>query len=380
MATELSVGSVLNMETVNASLPARSTPGHRPDSGAKSSRKIPSLDGLRAISIVFVLLGHLAGTAHAPAFFGYLDGFAQLGVTVFFVISGYLITTLLMKEREKTGTISLKDFYIRRAARILPAAYVFTTIAVIWYWKELRGLEITAAYLYFHNYVNGSWSLAHLWSLSIEEQFYLVWPALCLLGFERTRKIAMWTIALSPFIRIACYFMGFRELGRYSFTVADTLATGCLLAMMAPTLKRYDRLLLTRTTGLVSAVVVVGTHVASFWHPLTKYYNSFGVTLVQIAIAVLIYNAVHLKYSFLNWKPVAGIGVLSYSLYLWQQLFLNRYSEQWYTAFPQNIVLASLAAMASYLIVEQPMLRLRERLQQKPAAKVAMAAAAATAD
>jgi peptidoglycan/LPS O-acetylase OafA/YrhL len=198
-----------------------------------------------------------------------------------------------------------------------------------------------------------------------------------LLGFERTRKIAIWTIALSPFIRIGCYFLGFRELGRYSFTVADTLATGCLLAMMAPSLKRYDRLLLTRTAGLVSALMVVGIHVASFWHPLTKYYNSFGVTLVQIAIAVLIYNAVHLKYRFLNWKPMVSIGVLSYSLYLWQQLFLNRYSEQWYTAFPQNIVLAAMAAMLSYSVVEQPMLRLRERLQQKP---VNVAMAAATAD
>jgi peptidoglycan/LPS O-acetylase OafA/YrhL len=329
-----------------------------------------------------VLLGHMAGTAHAPAFLSYLDGFAQLGVTVFFVISGYLITTLLIKEREKTGTISLKNFYIRRGARILPAAYVFTTVAVIWFWRDLQALEITAAYLYFHNFVYGSWALAHLWSLSIEEQFYLVWPAIFALGSGPSKKIALWVIALSPFIRIACYFLGYIRLSRYSFTVADTLATGCLLAMMAPILKRYDRLLLTPTAGLVSATVVVGTHVASFWHPLTKYYNSFGVTLVQIAIAMLIYNAVHLKYSFLNWKPLASVGVLSYSLYLWQQLFLNKYDvPTWYTSFPQNIFFAFAAASASYFVIEKPMLRLRERLQQrndKPLS--APFAAAASAD
>ncbi|ABF41739.1 acyltransferase 3 [Candidatus Koribacter versatilis Ellin345] len=330
------------------------------------NRKIPSLDGLRAFSIALVILSHLSGTVNAPKIFSslYIRGCGKLGVFVFFVISGYLITTLLMQEREKTGTISLSNFYVRRALRILPAAYVFTTIMVVLFWKEIPGIEIAGAYLYFQNFVHNGWRLTHLWSLSIEEQFYLVWPAICCAGFIRSRKVAAWTIALSPFVRVACYALGFTDVGRYSFTVADTLATGCLLAMSIPELKRYDRWLLKPITGVIFTVLilVIQGGFASRFPWARKFYESIGVTFMQLAIAGLIYNCVNMKYRLLNWKPVAAIGVLSYSLYLWQEVFLDHTSNAWYTAFPQNLVLAFLAALASYFLVEQPMLKLRSRL------------------
>src|SRR5579859_2222291 len=112
-------------------------------------KRIPSLDGLRAISISLVVVGHLAYEGHALRFSAQ---YANLGVRIFFVISGYLITSILLREHSRTGTISLRDFYIRRAYRIFPAAmcFVFTVIAV--YWRELRWYDIGASLFYLVNF------------------------------------------------------------------------------------------------------------------------------------------------------------------------------------------------------------------------------------
>ena len=136
--------------------------------------RIPSLDGLRAISIILVLLAHLSGTRHFVKS-GVFEIYGNVGVRIFFVISGYLITLLLLKEHERTATISLRDFYIRRAYRILPAAYVFMLPVILWYARSLNRVTILAAVTYTSNYIHvGNWILGHLWSLSVEEQFYLL--------------------------------------------------------------------------------------------------------------------------------------------------------------------------------------------------------------
>jgi peptidoglycan/LPS O-acetylase OafA/YrhL len=112
-------------------------------------KRIPSLDGLRAISISLVCIGHLTHAAPMPSF---LAPYAFTGVQVFFVISGYLITTLLLAEHAQTSTINLREFYIRRAYRILPAAAVFMLFAFVVYWHELRWYDIAAMLLYVTNF------------------------------------------------------------------------------------------------------------------------------------------------------------------------------------------------------------------------------------
>jgi len=107
-------------------------------------KRIPSLDGLRAISISLVVIGHLAYSGHGPRV---LAQYANLGVRIFFVISGYLITSLLLEEHARTGTISLRDFYIRRAYRIFPAALCFILAVVVLYWHAFRWYDIDAALL-----------------------------------------------------------------------------------------------------------------------------------------------------------------------------------------------------------------------------------------
>jgi len=113
-------------------------------------KRIPSLDGLRAISILLVVFGHLARRLHGPEFFW--EGYPIIGVRIFYVISGYLITHILLKEQQRSGTINLRDFYIRRAFRIFPAALVFLVIVTVFNWSWLRWYHIAAAFLYLVNF------------------------------------------------------------------------------------------------------------------------------------------------------------------------------------------------------------------------------------
>jgi hypothetical protein len=133
-------------------------------------KRIASLDGLRAISIAMFVVGHLAKSGHGPRIFW--TTYAGIGVSIFFVISGYLITTILLKEHSRTSNIRLRDFYIRRAYPIFPAAFVFMLVVFAFYWRNLRWYDMAAAMFYVANLdVHRPWILGHLWSLSIEEQF-----------------------------------------------------------------------------------------------------------------------------------------------------------------------------------------------------------------
>ena len=141
------------------------------------------LDGLRAISITLVLLGNLSGTRGFPRInlARYIGDYANLGVTMFFVISGYLITTLLVEEMKEFGNISLRLFYARCAVRLFPEFLVLLLFLVSLQWARVIRLnpdELISALPYTVNFrPHVSWYVGHLSSLSVEEQFYLLWPA-----------------------------------------------------------------------------------------------------------------------------------------------------------------------------------------------------------
>lgn len=328
-------------------------------------KRIPSLDGLRAISILLVILGHLRGTHYFPSALAALTHLADFGVRVFFVISGYLITHLLLKEHAKTGSISLGAFYRRRAFRILPPAYLYVTVVVFAHWHSFRRENVIAAYAYITNYfVNSTtWQLAHLWSLSVEEQFYLLWPLALALAFSLRKEIALWAILAAPVLRLAFYFGGWHDIAHYFPTVADAIATGCLLAIVWPSLQRFDRYLLSpaiMAAPLMAAGVALLPEIGGPGLP-TRVYYLVGQTVMHLAIAACIYNAIRKQWRWLNVAPMVWIGIISYSLYLWQQPFINRNDQlHWWTAFPQNVLLAFLLAASSYYLIEQPFLRLRD--------------------
>jgi peptidoglycan/LPS O-acetylase OafA/YrhL len=169
-----------------------------------NDQRIPSLDGLRAISIALVVFSHMVQWKHiAPT---YLAGYGLFGVFVFFVLSGYLITNLLLREHERTATVNLKKFYIRRAFRILPAAFVFLAVTTILFRHEIHWYHVAAAAFYFANMdPSRPFILWHLWSLSVEEQFYLLWPFALKKWFHRKTAILLCVLFATPLLRCLLY-------------------------------------------------------------------------------------------------------------------------------------------------------------------------------
>jgi peptidoglycan/LPS O-acetylase OafA/YrhL len=352
----------------------------------KSRGRIPSLDGLRALSIALVLFAHSTGTRFFPSFVFAREQLGNLGVRIFFVISGYLITSILLDEMQETGSISLKWFYIRRALRIFPAVYAYIAVIIILYatgWLvhfpaghsfPLSITHFVRALTYTINYTEPRpWSVAHLWSLSVEEQFYLLWPAVLLLsGRSRGMKIAACVMIVSPLFRVLPpYFFPSAPVqwyGGITFQAnADALAAGCLLAgaknwlASKPGYMAFlrSRAFLLMPVAIVAAFTLQTLTVVPFSHPV-----------MNIAIALCIDRSVRFESDalgrVLNWKPIVFIGVLSYSLYLWQELFLHYgyVSASPLTWFPINLLCVIPAALASYYLVEKPFLNWRKRIER----------------
>jgi len=321
-------------------------------------KRIPSLDGVRAISILLVVLGHLAKSRHAPQIFW--EYYADTGVRIFFVISGFLITTILSKEHTRTSTISLRTFYLRRAYRIFPAAVVFILVMVVAYWRELRWYNIAAAFLYVANFdYTRPWIFGHLWSLSVEEQFYFLWPSVLKRWYKHRLAILVGVIALAPVGEAILYLAKVRGGNIGDFPgVAGNLAAGCLLALIAdrlPRIKGYAALI------MLSAVVLIPLFAANT--PVKTLLLVFILSpVLHLSIAGLLLHVIQAPYGFLNWRPVSWLGKISYSLYLWQQPFCSD------PALRSGYLALFALAMAclSYYLVELPMLKRREKKVHPP--------------
>jgi peptidoglycan/LPS O-acetylase OafA/YrhL len=320
-------------------------------------KRIPSLDGLRAISISLVVAGHWAELRYRPSPAADVAGaFANLGVRIFFVISGYLITTLLLKEYEKTSTIGLREFYVRRAYRILPAAIFFMLPVFVIFWHELRWYHMVAAAFYLANFdFSHPWFLGHLWSLSVEEQFYFLWPGVLKRWHRHRVAILLAVVGFAPVYRVACHFLGLHGRADETFpAVADVLAMGCLLAIFAGGLPKIKGVW---TLAMLVPVALVPVYLAGLRFHVTAVLLFVLWPVMHLSIAGLLLHVVQRPYWILNVRPVVWLGKISYSLYLWQQLLVyGEHPKPWYF-----VLLAVGLASASYYLVEQPMLRVRER-------------------
>lgn len=350
--------------------------------------RIPSLDGLRALSIMLVLVGHSAETLpeSTPSWFKSLWLFfakGSLGVDVFFVISGFLITTLLMWEFNTTGAISLRNFYFRRVLRIFPAFYFYIFVICILNYLGMLDLSrttIISAALYLWNYKHywdhsrsdSEWFLGHFWTLAVEEQFYLFWP----LAVARFRKvnvliwIAIGLILLEPPVRLLCYFFdpfSRPQNGIMFHTTADVLMFGCAGALLFPH-ERFQRILdtLDRWRAPIVAMLVLfvlSPTLQSRYH--AAYSHSVGLTLDSLCILCVVLWAIRHAGShvgrLLNSRIFVHVGIISYSLYLWQQLFLTARNTSLAGSFPLNLVVTFAAAEFSYFAIERPFLGMRRR-------------------
>ncbi len=330
--------------------------------------RIPSLDGLRATSIVLVVVGHWAELRYHSDVAG---AFANLGVRIFFIISGYLITTLLLKEHGKTSTISLAQFYVRRAYRIFPAAIAFMLPVFFLFRHELRWYHMAAAALYLANFdFSHPWFLGHLWSLSVEEQFYFLWPGVLKKWHRHRVAILLGVVAFAPLYRVACHLLNLHGRADETFpAVADVLAIGCLLGIFAP---RLPRIKAAWAVLLLLPIAFVPVDLGRSRFHLSLVLLVVLWPLMHASIAGLLLHVVQTPYWILNVRPVVWLGKISYSLYLWQQVFVfGLHPRPWY-----SILFALALASASYYLVELPMLRSRERRSEQRKLQAAFARAA----
>lgn len=338
----------------------------------KVSNRIPSLDGLRTVSIFLVIIGHFVYVLGLGEF----GNLGVLGVRVFFVISGFLITGLLLKELEKTGKINLLQFYFRRTLRIFPPYYFYLLIifiAALLGFLSIPLISFISPLTYTSNYFNpANWYLGHAWSLSVEEQFYLIVPGVLLLLGIRKTKIALCLVVLaSPLIRLYIY----KLLGDEATWVTkgfqsnmDSLAIGCLVSMFYHELHQnsfYQKFLKSKLVIILPIVIIILNFLTN--HPI--FYYGFCISAMNLKI-VLCLDWVVTNYDsavgkVLNSPPLVTLGTMSYSIYLWQQPFFNPDDRTILTKTPYNFIGLAVTTLISYFVVEKYSLKLRKILENK---------------
>lgn len=344
---------------------------------------IPTLDGWRAVAILLVLVAHGGLALLQP--FGVQVGdpvhgwtkYGTLGVDVFFGISGLLICSRLLEELDKRGRISLRGFYIRRACRILPPYLLLLGVVALLGWASVLRVssnEIWACLLFYRNYLPdalGGWFTGHFWSLAVEEHFYLLWPGLLvLLAPARARwlaitgcvAIALWRPIEFRYNFVGQLIPGLLYFGRTDIRL-DGLLWGCVAALSMRSGVTSWPIWRSHWTfpGLVAAFI--GCVVAQ---------PPFALTWQPILIVGLLLSTILRPHAFagrlLESPPLQWVGRLSYSLYLWQQLFLTGDqgpAANWFgllQQLPVNFIAIFAFAWLSYRYVEQPMIRLGHRL------------------
>jgi peptidoglycan/LPS O-acetylase OafA/YrhL len=338
-----------------------------------SFRYYPQLDGLRAVAIICVLIEHeLSRSLHIPGW----ENFGSLGVMLFFVLSGFLITGLLDKENTNKGTIDLRAFYIRRALRIFPAFFVMIAVTVLLISMKLvtdiSWLSVLACCLYLRNVVGSGDALGHTWTLSLEEQFYVFWPPIMKwLGQEKAVWFATGAVVLITIWRTIVLFTH----KEYSSTFIarpdvrfDSMFIGCCVALF---LSQYPlNSSIQKKISLFSHPLWIAPALI-LWTQLgdkLPYGGLLYFTIQMFLAAALILNLVVMgKSIFSTWLShpwLVFMGKLSYSIYLWQQIFIFSKDPDWswVRVFPIDLIFAMAAGVTSYYLIERPFLKLKDSL------------------
>ena len=365
--------------------PAAPTANHAPAASPRFGY-LPTLDGWRAVAIGLVLLAH--GSDSIRRFFppgvvrhlGPMENCGWVGVQLFFALSGFLICSRLLDERSRRGRIDLRQFYLRRVFRILPPALTFLAIAGLLGLAGvipigLRNWALTI--LCLSNYVRpDTWYLGHFWSLAVEEHFYLLWPGLlALTGTWRRGLSAAVALALIDALWRAFSFKfglyaNFPSFQSRTDLQADALLWGCALAFLYVNPHARDRLAaLLRPPGWALALVTLV--VAAAWAPPDWKIRQVTLVVFRLCAPLLIVGTVLHPTGpvgrLLESRPLRIVGRLSYSIYLWQQLFVvldgcRVPALAFLQSLPWNLLATAVCASASYWLVEQPLIRLGHRL------------------
>jgi peptidoglycan/LPS O-acetylase OafA/YrhL len=356
--------------------PGATATGERPTAEAEIDRGVrmgyrPELDGLRAVAVIAVVAFH---------FFGRFQG-GFLGVDLFFLLSGFLITRLLLEERHRVGHIRLGRFYARRAARLLPALGVVCAVTLLVaatglgpsVGDVLRAIGLALGYVLNWSHVFGAvLPLEHLWSLSVEEQFYVIWPillvALLAWGGMRVARRVAGAIILVAVVQMAIRFQSGVDFDAlYQGTDgqgAVFLMSGCLLGMVVATtpgdLARSVAGRAARLAVIPAGIVLVAWVFAlprenPFW-----YRGGFLVAVVLMAAVVVTTLTGGALARVLRTAPLVWVGRLSYAIYLWHVPLRAWIGDAWPgLGFTAAAVLAGVLTLAcaalTYYAVEMPM-------------------------
>jgi peptidoglycan/LPS O-acetylase OafA/YrhL len=337
------------------------------------------LDGIRAVAILIVVGKHAFNFPQQGG----------LGVDLFFVLSGFLISTILLQEHDRTGRISLRDFYRRRALRLLPAlgSMLAIVVPVLFLtgsdWPALLGLA--GALTYTSNFLlvlvpqHLPGAMVHLWSLAQEEQFYAIWPIALVVLFKRRPTLVGYilvTALTATMLASLVFAIRGATLERLYYspdTHSGSILVGCLFAL-AYRQDHLPRLVgslgARRITSIISAAIVLGVPFAA-GHRWQLLYALPGSVLFSVAAGLLILCAVigdTPAVSLLGARPIRFVGVISYALYLWHvpilgALGVHGHFEGWHSA--AAIALSFMAAATSYYVIERPFLRLKSRQRRE---------------
>lgn len=358
-----------------------------PDARTVASRRlshVPALDGLRGVAVLLVLFTHVwevTPRLTPRPFYGFL------GVDIFFVLSGFLITALLLRE-QASGAVSFRGFYRRRALRLLPALFALVAAYSVYAAVTDLGTRVWPTMLsmvfYFDNWriVFGGIKattppgLGHMWSLSIEEQFYMLWPAILIIGLKRQLSIVVAIIAAVILVihldRAVFWSHGTNWVYLYVRTDAraDSLLIGALVALLW--VRGY---LPTRYTAIAAIPAMAFFAWCLHFQPTSEFFPRGGYTLVALAVAVVLLAVLDGGWlaAVFSFAPLRAVGRVSYGLYLWHFpafLAVRRYGSH-LSSTPRltlALVLAAGLTVASWFAIERPFLRLKYRASDLPTA------------
>jgi len=349
---------------------------------SSAARHMPSLDGIRAISFLLVFFSHAGLGSLVPG---------GIGVTIFFFLSGFLITTLMRVEFEKNGFVNLPHFWLRRIFRIFPPFYIVLICAALaslafdpvgtLYWPAVRAqlLHFTNYWIIWHGYTGQPAGTGVYWSLAVEEHFYLIFPFLYV-GMRKLRLSpagqvkVLWGICAAVLLwRCLLVFVWHVPSDRTYMgtdTRFDSIMFGCALAVWnnpaldAPELneRRWKYLIVPAAVGII---------VGCLLYRAPSFRETFRYTLQGMALTLIFIAAIRFKdwlpFRILNWRPIAFMGVLSYSLYLLHLAVVFAVERNLPAAPPAlqgalALGIAFVLAWIMYVLVEKPAARYRRRL------------------
>ena len=351
---------------------------------ALDQSNLPSIDGLRTVAVFLVVFYHFG--------FRWVNG--GIGVLIFFVLSGFLITWLLLKEESRWASISLRQFYLRRTLRIFPAFYVYWLLVVVGFGllgKRVDKPQAVASLLYVNNYYQAvvhdpDTALSHTWSLGIEEQFYVLWPAMFIaLGWRNQRVRGLIAAIFLIWAYRLVMVLIFRVHQGYVYEAwdmrADHLLIGCLLATLlySGSSTKLFHIVGSRPAMLWFTILLLGLS-SIMPHLVTwRYRDLVGFIVDPVLTAVLITQGLafwNASGVWLNWSWMRWLGRLSYSIYLYQQIALapaKKLLASQPVAIQLVFAIATCVAVASlsYYVIEKPFLSLKDRIMAAYQARAA---------